>query len=86
MAEMRPLIVAEPMLRAPTPEIVAELNGASSAWQRIAQSSNESDAKAHRSPKALRAKCTETLIRFCESFRSTHASSRRFWWFNILIY
>src|SRR5438045_1261673 len=31
MAEMRPLIVAEPMLRAPNPEIVAELNGASSA-------------------------------------------------------
>src|ERR1043166_5064585 len=28
MAEMRPLIVAEPMLRAPRPEIDAELNGA----------------------------------------------------------
>src|SRR5438105_5016433 len=30
-AEMRPLIVADPMLRAPRPEIVAELYGASSA-------------------------------------------------------
>src|SRR3954447_22418912 len=30
-AEMRPLIVAEPMLRAPRPEIVAELNGKSCA-------------------------------------------------------
>src|SRR5207245_7171989 len=28
MAEMRPLIVAEPMLRAPRPEMDAELNGA----------------------------------------------------------
>src|SRR5436853_4385444 len=31
MAEMRPLIAAEPMLRAPKPEIVAELYGDSSA-------------------------------------------------------
>src|SRR5678809_844253 len=31
MAEMRPLIVAEPMLRAPRPEIVDEVNGASAA-------------------------------------------------------
>src|SRR6266403_3932065 len=31
MAEMRPLIVAEPMLRAPRPEMLAELNGASAA-------------------------------------------------------
>ena len=30
-AEMRPLIAAEPMLRAPRPEMVAELNGASAA-------------------------------------------------------
>src|SRR5881392_2291328 len=29
MAEMRPLIVAEPMLRAPSPEMLAELNGTS---------------------------------------------------------
>src|SRR4030095_4567539 len=36
-AEMRPLIVAEPMLRAPRPEMVAELNGVSSARERIAQ-------------------------------------------------
>jgi hypothetical protein len=28
MAEMRPLIAAEPMLRAPKPEILAELYGA----------------------------------------------------------
>src|SRR6185295_300725 len=53
IAEMRPLIVAEPMLRAPRPEIVAELNGASFAWQGIAQStSDESDAMTHRTPKA----------------------------------
>src|SRR3984893_15577949 len=31
IAEMRPLIAAEPMLRVPSPEIVAELNGVSSA-------------------------------------------------------
>src|SRR5207244_8879779 len=31
IAEMRPLIVADPILRAPSPEIVAELNGVSSA-------------------------------------------------------
>src|SRR5947199_9171600 len=31
IAEMRPLIVAEPMLRAPSPEMVAELNGVSCA-------------------------------------------------------
>src|SRR5919198_3590061 len=36
IAEMRPLIVAEPMLRAPSPEIVAELNGASCAGIEIA--------------------------------------------------
>src|SRR5262245_35981563 len=54
--EMRPLIVAEPMLRAPRPEMVAELNGASSAWQSIVQrSNNENDAKMARTPR-LRAK------------------------------
>src|SRR5436853_7828582 len=31
IAEMRPLIVADPILRAPNPEIVAELNGVCSA-------------------------------------------------------
>src|SRR5438128_9923598 len=31
IAEIRPLIVAEPMFRAPSPEIVAEVNGACSA-------------------------------------------------------
>src|SRR5581483_9693516 len=43
MAEMRPLIVAEPMLRAPRPEMVAELNGASSEEQRIAQRKSEAE-------------------------------------------
>jgi hypothetical protein len=33
MAEIRPLIAAEPMLRAPRPEIVAELNAGSSACE-----------------------------------------------------
>src|SRR5215831_8610226 len=46
MAETRPLMVAEPILRAPRPEMVAELNDASSAWQGIAQ--RKSDARAHR--------------------------------------
>src|SRR5437867_10449784 len=31
IAEIRPLIVADPILRAPSPEIVAELNGTSPA-------------------------------------------------------
>jgi hypothetical protein len=31
MHEMRPLIAAEPMFRAPRPEMLAELNGASAA-------------------------------------------------------
>jgi len=31
MQEMRPLIAAEPMLRAPSPEMLDELNGASAA-------------------------------------------------------
>jgi hypothetical protein len=71
-AEMRPLIVAEPMLRAPRPEMVAELNGASSAQQEIMQrSSNESDASTRRTPKVSRAK---------------GASSRGFRSSNVLIY
>src|SRR5262249_36323809 len=57
IAEMRPLIVADPMLRAPTPEIVDDLKGASSARQGIAQTSRiESDAKTVRASKALGAK------------------------------
>src|SRR5437762_12467103 len=53
--EMRPLIVAEPMLRAPSPEIVAELNGASSPQQEItARRRNESHARTPRPPKARR--------------------------------
>jgi hypothetical protein len=88
------------MLRAPRPEMVAELNGACSARQSIAQRSNESDAKRQRTPRALCAKCDEKFARSCESspamqwaesvvpadFRSAHASSRRFWLFNVLIY
>src|SRR5438309_383023 len=35
IAEIRPLIAAEPMLRAPRPEMVAELNGAFSARAEI---------------------------------------------------
>src|SRR6266436_6003186 len=37
IAEMRPLMAAEPMLRAPSPEMVAELYGVSSAWEVTAQ-------------------------------------------------
>src|SRR5215475_10878736 len=43
--EMRPLIAAEPILRAPSPEMVAELNGASAAQRGVAQ--RKSAAKAH---------------------------------------
>src|ERR687887_546273 len=35
IAEIRPLIVAEPMLRAPRPEIVAEVNGVWSALTNV---------------------------------------------------
>ena len=41
-------------------------------------SSGKSDAKTHRTPKALRAKPTDTSASFRASFWSTHASSRRF--------
>src|SRR5437763_12492281 len=37
IAEMRPLMAAEPIFRAPSPEMVPELNGASSALQAIAE-------------------------------------------------
>src|SRR5207302_7153166 len=37
IAEMRPLMAAEPMLRTPSPEMVAELYGVSSAWEVMAQ-------------------------------------------------
>src|ERR1044071_8139315 len=43
MQETRPLIAADPMLRAPRPEILEELNGASAAQTEIAQI--HSDAK-----------------------------------------
>src|SRR5262249_24718418 len=76
IAEIRPLIVAEPMLRAPRPEMVAELNGASSAREGIGQRSrNEIDART-RTPKGLRSKCKKTLDCPCESFCGAPSSSR----------
>ena len=67
--------------------MVAELNGASSAQQEIMQRSrNESDTRTPRTPKALRGKSKQTFVRFRDTFRSTHASSRRFWLFDVLIY
>src|ERR1700745_2868727 len=57
IAETRPLIVADPMLRAPRPEIDDELNGASSAQQEIAHTNkNESEARIARASKTLGAK------------------------------
>lgn len=41
-------------------------------------SSDKSDAKTHRAPKALPAKSTDTRASFRASFWSAHASSRRF--------
>ena len=41
-------------------------------------SNEKSDAKTHRTPKALRAKSTDTSASFRASFWSAHASSRRF--------
>ena len=41
-------------------------------------SSEKSDAKTHRTPKALRAKSTDTRASFRASFWSAHASSQRF--------
>src|SRR5439155_11115673 len=75
MAEMRPLIAADPILRAPSPEMLAELNGASAAYTGMAQ--RKSDARTHRTPKALRAKFIDMLIRFCGRFGNVRASSRR---------
>src|SRR4029077_16299909 len=91
MAEMRPLIAAEPILRAPRPEIVAEVKGVSWAWTRAAQ--RKSDMRAHRTPTpkafaspALRAKSTDAFIGFRENVGSTRAFSRLVWWFDVLIY
>jgi LysM repeat protein len=42
-------------------------------------SAEKSDAKTHRTPKALRAKPTDTSASFRASFWSSHASSRRFY-------
>src|SRR4029078_2034212 len=44
--EMRPLIAAEPMLRAPSPEMLDELYGASAA--KIETVERKSDARTHR--------------------------------------
>src|SRR5437762_2400517 len=52
MQEMRPLIFAAPMLRAPRPEMLAALNGASAAQTRIAQT--KSDPTTHPTSTALR--------------------------------
>src|SRR5215469_661914 len=43
MQEIRPLIAADPMLRAPSPEMLEEVNGASAAYAEMAQ--RKSDAK-----------------------------------------
>src|SRR5438132_2627295 len=51
MHEMRPLIAAEPILRAPSPEMLAELNGASAASSEIEP--RKSDARTHRTSEAL---------------------------------
>src|SRR5207237_7212013 len=48
IAEMRPLIAAEPMLRAPRPEMVAELNGVSSAPELAAKQRATVSASAKR--------------------------------------
>ena len=40
---------------------------------------NESDAKTHRTPKALRAKSTETPLEFRVSFGECLRASRRSW-------
>src|SRR5207244_12691829 len=73
IAEIRPLIVADPILRAPRPEMVADLNGASSAGQSIPQrSSNERDTRTRRTPKALCAKSVKTHVPFRESLRTAH--------------
>src|SRR5439155_9589910 len=42
--------------------------------------SPKSDARTHRTPKALRAKSVEAPSSFCDSFGSARASSRRFCW------
>src|SRR5215469_844627 len=74
MAEMRPLIVAEPILRAPRPEIVAELNGASFAWQRFTETnSTRSDARTRRVRKVVRATFKATVFRSCEKLRIRHS-------------
>src|SRR5215471_14632005 len=72
IAEMRPLIVADPMLRAPRPEIVDELNGASSAQQEVLQARrNKSEARTILTPMA---------------FSTKRAFPRLFELLNVLIY
>src|SRR5579884_394381 len=75
MAETRPLILAEPMLRAPRPEMVAELNGASSPRQGARQKkSAKDDASRERAAgrwkfAALARRFRAGLQAFCESLR-----------------
>src|SRR5215467_9880965 len=72
IAEIRPLIVADPMLRALRPEIVDELNGASSAQQEIVQARrNKSGARTILTPMA---------------FSTKRAFPRLFKLLNVLIY
>src|SRR5215468_6705305 len=65
MQEIRPLIAAEPMFRAPRPEMLAELNGESAAYTGMAQ--RKSDAKTDRTPKILHTKFIKVVTRFCRS-------------------
>src|SRR5262249_9530304 len=65
--EMRPLIAAEPMLRAPSPEMLDELNGASAAKTGRAQ--RKSDARTHRTSRRLRGKFIGMLIRLGKAYR-----------------
>jgi hypothetical protein len=67
MQEIRPLIAAEPMLRAPSPEMLDELNGASAAKTGMAQ--RKSDARTHRTSTALRGKFIGILIRLEKAYR-----------------
>src|SRR5207247_8289025 len=62
IAEMRPLIVAEPMFRAPKPEIVAELNGTSWASTEVKAKQN-----AH-----IRIEVVMASALYLGSARSTH--------------
>jgi hypothetical protein len=68
MHEIRPLIAADPMFRAPSPEMLAEVNGASAAYTGIAQT--KSDARTHRTAETLGVKFIEVVAWFCGSLAS----------------